>query len=108
MTETPKIGELLPADEHRRDAIHVAVCPMTAAEELGRGEWVGVRSDGTVYGCLRDDPECVGIVDPFLGEILVHQGARIFVFLKPGTVTSLRHVWTHPALDRQPRTPGGA
>ena len=72
-----KVGELASPD-HKRDAIHVPVVPMRA---------VGVLQPGQR---LRD-----GVVDPFLREP-VQPGQWFYLFLFPGTVTSLRHVWTHP------------
>jgi hypothetical protein len=91
------IGKLITSDAHR-DAIHVAVAPVTAAQELQPGQHVGLRGDGRALA--TEHP--IGIVDPFLHE-RVPEGQRFWLFLYPGTITSLRHVWTHPAF--RPRVP---
>lgn len=73
-----------------RDAVHVAVVPAVAKTQLYPG--TRVDRDGG-----RDGP-FVGIVDPFL-PIPVHPGAQFWILLFPRTITSLRHVWSHPEFD---------
>jgi hypothetical protein len=70
-----------------RDAIHLAVHPVKAQVRLYPGENVGV--DGS-----KNDP--VGIVDPFLRGC-VEPGEMFWLVIYPRKITSLRHVWQHPA-----------
>lgn len=79
-----------------RDAIHLAVEPAIAGERLRPGDDVGKLADGT-YG---DSPAPVGIVDPFL-KVAVRKGERFWLVVYPRQITSLRHVWTHPAFPEQ-------
>lgn len=98
---TPNIGELC-KDDSRRDAIHFAVAPVVADTDLRPGDHVGVAD-----GRASRDGAAVGIVDPFLKGV-VRKGQRFWLFLYPNTVTSLRHVWTHPAFTpRLPEMKGG-
>lgn len=91
------IGRILDT-EQPRDAIHMAIMPVIAGERLEAGEHVGILPDGTVGNC--DAP--LGIIDPFL-TVNVKKGQRCWMFLYPNTITSLRHEWTHPALDESAR-----
>lgn len=75
-----------------RDAIHLAVEPVVAGHPLRPGEDVGFMDDGTVG--ISKNP--VGIVDPFL-KAPVQKGERFWLVVYPRQITSLRHVWTHPA-----------
>ena len=96
MQEMPKLGQLIDPDENPgRDAVHIAIAPVVAGEMLEPGDSLILR-DGLAYATLSFNPQRVGIVDPFLKEN-VQLGQKFYLFLLPGTVTSLRHVWTHPA-----------
>lgn len=91
------LGDVVPEEGQHRDAIHVAVIPVIAEEELRPGQHVGVR-DGKANHFLPH----VGVIDPFLGMGGVTQhrvlpGQRVWLLLNPGTITSLRHEWLHPS-----------
>ena len=88
---TPTVGKLLKGTEGR-DAIHFALAPMVAAVNLNPGERIGIRGFEAAPNLMPH----IGIVDPFLIH-QVKQGERFWLFLFPGTITSLRHAWTHPA-----------
>lgn len=98
MNET-KLGVLLSEHEYRKDAVHVALVPVTAGEDLEPGQRVKLLNDDPIrpiVGFAYDDEDAVGVIDPFLKGI-INKGNRCYLCLAPGTVTSLRHVWTHPA-----------
>ncbi len=76
-----------------RDAIHLAVEPVIAAEKLYPGQHVGF-----VDGGVGTKGDHIGVVDPFL-EGFVAPGQRFWLVVYPRTITSLRHVWEHPAFS---------
>lgn len=97
MDPIKSLGTILEG-EHQRDAIHIAVQPVVAAERLKPGTHVAVitdHDDGLVH--VHRTGEKIGVIDPFLKEP-VEKGQRCHMFLYPGTITGLRHEWTHPAL----------
>lgn len=94
----PNLGEI-PAEDARRDAVHVAVAPVVASVRLRPGVRVGLNEAGEAELCSTED--CIGIVDPFLHDY-VNQGQRFWLFLYPDTITNLRHVWEHPAFKARP------
>lgn len=75
-----------------RDAVHVAVIPVTAGQRLHAGERVSIV-DGAAFASERN---AVGIVDPFLQQPL-EMGQSFWLFLLPNTITGMRHQWAHPA-----------
>lgn len=110
----PKLGQIITGDgpEIRRDAVHIAVIPMIADEELRAGDSVALTADRTrafrrhrsisLWSNENKESEqvtlagSIGIVDPFL-ITEVKQGERFWLFIYPGQVTTLQHHWTHPA-----------
>lgn len=84
------LGQIID-DTQRRDAIHLAVLPQIAVGKLFPGQDIGL-----VEGGAGPADTNLGIVDPFL-KATVQPGQRFWMILYPRMVTSLRHVWTHPA-----------
>lgn len=82
------LGKIINSNE-KRDAIHLAVNPTKAKELLSPGDHVGV--DGS-----KKNP--VGIVDPFLTQNVL-PGQWFWLIVYPRQITSLRHVWSHPAFS---------
>ena len=101
MHAQPEVGRLIEGTAFR-DAIHVAVAPVEALETLAPG-WKVTLDGGKARQAVKDEP-IVGVVDPFL-TVLVRAGDRFWLFIYPGTVTSLRHAWTHPAFQAHPAKP---
>lgn len=97
------IGTILtkPAE---RDAIHVAVAPAIASEELQPGQHVGPGGSPLLDFMVvsAQSPVKIGIVDPFLSGS-VKKGEHFYLFMYPKTVTTLRHEWTHPAFQEKTR-----
>ena len=95
--QTPTLGQILKGNEER-DAVHIAIVPVIASELLPPGQHIGLIEDSDDRVGVSRKP--IGIVDPFLKRD-VKQGQRFYMFLYPGTITSLRHSWTHPAFRNE-------
>lgn len=87
-----------------RDAIHLAVDPVVASQPLRVGQKIGIIN-GKAYPAgnilkRMSHPDMIipyhGIVDPFLPRT-VEPGETFWFVMAPRMVTSLRHVWEHPA-----------
>ena len=89
-----KLGELIGHGNPGKDAIHIAIAPVIAAEKLKPGQHVGFVKRNTTDVGVSDNP--IGIIDPFLKGDL-EPGDKCWMCLYPQTITGLRHDWTHPA-----------
>ena len=98
--ETPELGRMLGKDELApRDAVHVAIVGVEAAEHLKPGQRIGLDHEGKATALPMG---CVAIVDPFLGRD-VRPGERFYACLLPGQVQSVRHAWIHAAFTPRVR-----
>ncbi len=94
MKNEPHLGRLLEHDPPR-DAIHVAVIPVVAGADIGTDNRRIMLVDGLAYPGVMPN-NVVGVADPWIiGPIC--KGDRFWLLLTPGSITSLRHSWTHPA-----------
>lgn len=92
-----KLGKVIEGDAVEfRDAVHVAVAPVVAGEKLWPSQKIEI--DGGTKCTAMGSEHPIGIVDPFLSH-QVNVGDRFWMWLKPGTITSLRHEWEHPAFS---------
>jgi hypothetical protein len=100
MSKDLNIGKIITVQQHK-DAIHMAVAPVVAQCPLTPGEHVGILPDGTASNTAKPH---IGIVDPFLPHktFAVKEGETFWLFLYPGSITSLHHEWTHPAFEKKP------
>lgn len=98
MNHEVKLGEVLHGF-HDRDAIHVAIVPCIVGEEYGMSPGERVRlAYGTTNVAIREGKEWIGVVDPYL-EHHPTKGEQVYVFLKPGLVTGMKHQWRCPLFD---------
>lgn len=89
-----KLGTLLKTnEEYERDAVHIAIAPVIAGENLKAAEHVGFTDRERTAVGKTDKP--IGVIDPFL-TAAVKKGQKCYMFLYPNTITSLRHAWSHP------------
>lgn len=79
-----------------RDAIHLAVEPVVASERLPARQDIYLLPDGRA--AKAHDGNGLGIVDPFLKQS-VKTGEKFWLVVYPRQITSLRHVWSHPAFE---------
>ncbi|WP_261526135.1 hypothetical protein [Burkholderia multivorans] len=91
------LGTIIGENE-KRDAIHLAVEPVIAGHDLNPGAHVTIKNGVAVRAAVG---EGLGIVDPFIDGV-VGKGDRFWLVVYPRQITSLRHVWAHPAFPDSP------
>ena len=97
MADVP-LGKL--ADESsERDAVHIAIAPVIAGEDLEPGEDVGFIQGSKTHVTSRT-MAVIGIVDPFLTGT-VRAGQSFYMLLFPNSVTGMRHHWSHPSFKEE-------
>lgn len=90
------LGSIIGPNE-ARDAIHLAVFNAVAGAYMKPGTHVMLMPDkATAVPAVAG--EGIGIVDPFLTQ-KVKFGERFWLVVYPRQITSLRHVWEHPAFQ---------
>jgi hypothetical protein len=99
MAHDIQLGQLID-ESQQRDAIHIAVAPVVAAEKIYPADDIGFVTEGDTTRVSTAAANKIGIVDPFLKKP-VQPEQRFFMFLYPQTITSLRHDWTHPAFESE-------
>ena len=106
MSEELKLGEVISEGRQvHKDAIHIAVVPVYAGEDLRGGNKVKLAKYGkdtvvNVTWTEQDNDSGIGVVDPFVTDT-IKTGQRFWLYLNPGSITSLRHDWTHPAFPEE-------
>lgn len=98
----------LPGPDAVRDAIHIAVIPLIAGEDIYEGKVKLQVGSKDVALRVRADEPAIGIVNPWHpakpGEYysVVRKGERFYCLLNPGSVTGMRHHFKHPIFDEAP------
>ena len=95
MKDEPKLGKTIKDDDETRDAVHVAVLSCCSNYYLRPGDPIDLELTDEGYYAVPSKGKGVGIVDPFLANN-INAGVGFYVLLYPGTITSLKHYWTHP------------
>lgn len=85
-------------DNSGRDAIHLAVEPVECGwMALKAGDRVKIEGGKAVPAkTFNSGSDATGIVDPFVNRT-IRPGEKFWFVVLPRTITSLRHVWSHPA-----------
>lgn len=85
--------------EEHRDAIHLAVEPVEAGEDIIPGSHIYLDAGKAYSTGMKLDNKSVGIADPFITTV-IPAGSKFWLVIYPRMITSLRHVWSHPDLDK--------
>lgn len=93
------LGQIIDGKQ-QRDAIHIAIAPVKATVPLAAGDCIDFASKENRFDVVKVQSGGFGIVDPFLTSYVM-PGQWFWAFLRPNTVTGMRHEWQHPAFSGQ-------
>ena len=100
------LGELINDNDvgRQRDAVHIAVSPAVAFSDMKPGQHVGIIEyrPGSYPLVGSSARTLIGICDPLLLHDIL-KGQNFWLWIYPGSVSSLKHVWTHPEFTRKNR-----
>ena len=103
MMQPTELG-LAPRENQGRDAIHVAVLPIQAEEQLFPGQRVLIgRASDVFVGRPAGKGVGIGIVDPFRSGSIA-EGTMFWLMLDPGSIQDMRHHWSHPSVPEDTST----
>lgn len=97
MSDNSRLGTILDHTAYR-DAVHVAIAPVTCDKVVQGGFWVRFTGPETVTLVDNSREPSDGFVDPLLIEAKI--GQRFYVWLKPGIARNVRHEWDHPKFPK--------
>lgn len=86
-----QVGKLV-FTEVPRDALHVAVAPVEAGENMNGGDFIVVNNGVAMVAASSSGI----VVDPWLKRH-VNKGEKFLAFIQPGKIKSLTHHWEHPS-----------
>ncbi len=112
----PNLTKILTENDFaERDAIHVAVIPVICGEDyMQPGEKVKLKfNDTNIIIPLHNnnDKDYVGVISPFLFDEKygsINKGDKVYLILKPNSVTEMRHHWKCPSVDNIKKDVGDA
>lgn len=103
LTEAGKVLGTIIDETVKRDSVHIAVEPVVAKVALQPGQLIRLYKADSNVATSANSQDYQGIVDPFLLDS-VKPGQRFLMFLKPGSMMTLRHVWDCPGFKTSVET----
>jgi len=82
-----------------KDAVHVAIVSVRAANAMKPGTKCSINTDGEATDC--DGGKHIGVADPFLKNTIL-RGQNFNLVLNPDIVDNVTHVWDHPKFTFEP------
>ncbi len=81
-----------------KDAIHVAIVAVRAAQLITPGQKCSLNKDREA---VPDNKNGIGVADPFV-KSNIKRGQEFWLLLNQDEVPNVKHVWEHPNVDFSP------